>query len=139
MGGASFTGMNKVLLTALLLLSLAPALNAGPTAGPSGKMVFDGVADGLRKYRKEKDPAKRAALLKELAPKRDARVAVLLGDAMKNPDTSGIAAGILFWRYQLPPSAHKRAEPNYVEAAAWWHDHKADLRGRAAQLPRGFD
>jgi hypothetical protein len=131
----TFCGFVPLLLAAVALLTPGKAV-AAPPEGASGKMVLDDVSEELRKYRKEKDPARRAALLKRLAPKRDARVAVLLGNAMKNPDRNGIEAAILFWQYQLPPAARKRAAPNYVEAAEWWEDHEADLRRRAAQLPR---
>ena len=55
---------------------------------------------------------------------------------MKNPDRNGIAAAILLWQYHVPPAARKQSAPNFVEAAEWWADHKADLRRRAKQLPQ---
>jgi hypothetical protein len=70
-----------VLLATLALLAPVTAL-AGPPEGASGKMAFDRVGAGLDRYRKEKDPAKRLGWLTRLAPTRDPRVAVALGEAM---------------------------------------------------------
>src|SRR4051794_8005929 len=69
-----------VLLAALALLTPGTA-PAGPPEGASGKMAFDSVAAGLRKYRKETDEAKRIRWLERLAPSKDPRVAVVLGEA----------------------------------------------------------
>ena len=70
-------------LAALALLALLapwPAA-AGPPERVSGRMVFDEVAEGLRKYGKETDREKRIRWLRKLAPTGDVRVAVALGDA----------------------------------------------------------
>jgi hypothetical protein len=53
-----------------LLFAMGQAL-AGPPEKWSGKIVFDEVADGLRKYRKETDTVKRIKWLEKLAPTRD--------------------------------------------------------------------
>ena len=67
-----------------LLVPGRPAL-AGPPEGVSGRIVLDEVWDGLRQYRAEKDPERRIRLLEKLAPSRDPRVAVVLGEAMESP------------------------------------------------------
>jgi hypothetical protein len=71
-------------LATLALLPLVvvvpwPAV-AGPPEGVSGRMVFDEVADGLRKCREEKDPEKRIRWLEKLATTGDPRVCVALWD-----------------------------------------------------------
>jgi hypothetical protein len=48
-----------LLVFVVLALVLPGQAVAGPPEGMSGKMVFDEVADGLRKYRKEEDEEKR--------------------------------------------------------------------------------
>src|SRR5262249_57594024 len=52
-------------LPLLALLAAAPPA-ARPPHGGSGRMAFDEVADGLRKYHKEPDPEKRLAWLQTL-------------------------------------------------------------------------
>src|SRR5690242_17479371 len=76
----------KALLPLLLLASLrvlAPASLAGPPDAPSGRLALDEVADGLRKYHKEKNRAKRLEWLRRLAPTGDPRVGVALGEALE--------------------------------------------------------
>ena len=70
--------MRKLLLASLLLLS-GQAL-AGPPGGVSGRMTFDEVADGLRKYRKETDEETRLQWLEELGRHQDVRVIVAMGE-----------------------------------------------------------
>ncbi|HEX5269790.1 MAG TPA: hypothetical protein VFW33_04845 [Gemmataceae bacterium] len=91
------------LLAALALLSPGRAV-AGPPEGASGRMVLDEVADGLRKYRREEDDAKRIAWLRRLAPTRDARVAAALEDCAAEGLTSDcwVAASELLRRYYPP-------------------------------------
>jgi hypothetical protein len=136
--------MTKVTFAALPLLA-ALALPPGeaiarPPEGPSGKMVFDEVADALRKYRKEKDPQKQAARLTRLAAIRDPRVALALGEAFTqdNPQElclAGIRAVVTYYA-RLPPEQRSDNVHAFVYARAWWKDNEADLRRRAARLPR---
>ena len=67
---AVMTGLRAVLLSAPLLLACAAPCMAGPPERASGEMVFDEVADGLRRYRSEKDETKRVEWLRQLAPTR---------------------------------------------------------------------
>jgi hypothetical protein len=121
----------------LLVLVLPGRAVAGPPEGVSGKMVLDGVADGLRRYQKETDPEKRMGWLRRLAPNRDPRVTVALGEAMKPARGKlAIAAGCLMWRHHMSPLYRKSATPNFVEAAEWWVDVEPLLRASARQLPR---
>ena len=62
----------------LLALTLPGNAVAGPPEKIHEKLVFDEVADGLRKYRKETDPEKRMERLEKLARSRDPRVAIVL-------------------------------------------------------------
>ena len=50
----------------LLTLSLPGNVVAGPPEKMSSKMTFDTVADGLRKYQKEKDEEKRSEWLEKV-------------------------------------------------------------------------
>jgi hypothetical protein len=90
-------------LLALLAFLAAPAA-AGPPEGVSGRMAFDRVADGLRRYRQEDDDAKRIAWLRRLAPTRDPRVAAVLEDCAAEGLTSDcwVAASELLRRYYPP-------------------------------------
>jgi hypothetical protein len=63
---------------------MVPAILASPPARHSGRMSFDGMADGLRKYAKETDDKKPIAWLKKLAPTRDPRVALLIWEYPPN-------------------------------------------------------
>jgi len=74
--------MPRMIAAVLLLLFALGQAVAGPPEKSSAKMVLDEVADGLRKYRKEQDTEKRIRWLKKLAPTKDPRVAVALGDAL---------------------------------------------------------
>jgi hypothetical protein len=127
-------------LAALALLSPGEAA-AGPPEGASGKMVLDKVADGLRTYQREKDICKAAELLQKLAATRDVRVAVALGDFVENfinaqpmlspqQENPALIAAVALRRYCPDP------DDTLVEVMRWWDKHKADLRRRAAQLPR---
>ena len=55
-----------------------------------GKMILDEVADGLRRYRMEKDEDKRAKWLEKLAPSRDPRVMVVIGEALFDDESSWV-------------------------------------------------
>ena len=103
-------------------------------------MVFDEVADGLRRYQREKDPQKQAARLTRLAAIRDPRVALALGEAFMqdNPQElrlAGIRAVVTYYA-RLPPEQRSDNLYAFINARAWWKENEADLRHRAAQLPR---
>jgi hypothetical protein len=131
------------LFTALALLSPGTA-SAGPPEAASGKMVFDQVAEALRKYRREKDPEKRLAWLQTLAATGDPRVAVALVDAANNRNGDDLdceAADVLWWHYASPDAASRRGLVNHDMPPGkgfrpWWKANEADVRRRAAQLPR---
>ena len=129
----TFAGFVPPLLAALALLSPGRAV-AGPPERVSGKMVLDKVEDGLRNYRKAKDRSSRAVRLIQLADTAsdDPRVALAIGEAFA--DVSGslrALAGDLACEHYLPISeAHL---PGIIQ---WWAKNEADLRRRAAQLPR---
>jgi hypothetical protein len=134
------------LFAALALLSPGRAV-AGPSEVVSGKMEFDEVAEGLRKYHKEKDPKKRLAWLQRLGATGDPRVALALVDAANNQhgdDLDCEAADILWWRYASPDAASFRGLVGHDVIKAppgkgfrpWWMANEADIRRRAARLPR---
>ena len=125
--------MNKVLLTALFLLSLAPAANAGPPERPSGKMAFDKVADGLQRYRAEKRIEYRSMWLWRVAPTLDPRVAVALGEALDDPQLRRDGYALLGIHYISSDAIQGDTTACYD---AWWKKNEADLRRRASQLPR---
>ena len=72
-------------LPVFVLLAQEPSTHAGPPPTPSSVMAFDGVADGLLRYRKEKDVSARAKLLQRLALTHDPRVGVALWEARCDP------------------------------------------------------
>jgi hypothetical protein len=142
----TFVGFVPPLLAALALLSPGMA-DTGPPEGASGKMAFDEVAEGLRKYRKEKDPEKRLACLQRLGATGDPRVAVALVGAANNENGDDLdceAADILWWHYASPDAASHRglvtdqisSPPRGKGFRPWWKANEADIRRRAAQLPR---
>jgi hypothetical protein len=118
------------LLLALPLLLAGPAAVAGPPDRPAGRMAFDEVADGLRRYRREQDPQRRRALLWKLAPVRDPRVAVALGEVLAGSDCPYPEIRFLA-DFHLPES--KRGSTDAVWD--WWRENEADLRRRARELP----
>jgi len=107
------TAAGLPLLAVLALAPLPPCQSrAGPPDRASGQMVFvDEVADGLRQYRKEKDPEKRLARLQELGATGDPRVAMALVEAANNHNGDDLdceAADILWWYYASPAAAFHR-------------------------------
>lgn len=125
-----------VLLTMLALLSPVKAV-AAPLEKASGKMVFDEVEEGLRHYREERDEEKRLAILARLAPSRDLRVAVALGDASEDgPAQVQNTTYDLLFRYFLPDPVEVDFIDQIDASYDWWEKNKTDLRRRAAQLPR---
>ena len=135
----TFAGCVLPLLTALAPLSPEKALG-GPPEGVSGKMAFvDMVTDGLRQYRREADAGKRIKWLTKLAPTRDPRVAVVLGEAVEESDARpanvypdpGVAAHVLLHVHYIPGGSGVGRT-----VRDWWDMNKADLHRRARLLPR---
>jgi hypothetical protein len=110
---------------------------AGPPEGASGKVAFDEVADGLRKYRKEMDPDQRRERLVRLSRTRDPRVGIALGEALSdaNPTLVYSAASLYLDYFSTEVSGYRYRFP--VELAReQWEKKAADLRRRAKHLPR---
>ena len=121
------------MLVAFLLLFPGQSL-AGPPEGPSGRMVLDEVADGLQRYRQETDPQKRRRWLRGLAPTKDPRVAVVLGEALSDADPDYLAASLLC-QYYLPDYKPTSPKWAHLPAGEWWEANEDDLRRRAKLLP----
>ena len=119
-----------VLLLAMLALALPGRAVAGPPEGVSGKMMFDEVADGLRKYRKKKDVEKRYKMLEKLAPTKDARVAIAIMEAGR--------ADFRVYRLlaEFFVQGTRFEEGSRYHLGDWWTANEADLRRRAKQLPQ---
>jgi hypothetical protein len=121
------------------LLPLGRAAFAGPPEGVSGSMVLvDRVADGLRQYRQESDPARRIERLTALAATRDPRVALGLGELLErgqaaprseSPDT-GVADDVLLHAHCVPDGGGTK------QRLDCWKRNEADLRRRARLLPQ---
>jgi hypothetical protein len=135
-------------LAALALLSPGWVF-AGPPERVAGKLmlVSDKVSEGLRTCRQEKDPKKRLALLQTLGATGDPRVALALVDAANNANGDDLdceAADVLWWYYASPDAASHRGRVNQDVIPAppgmgfrpWWKAHEADVRRRAARLPK---
>jgi hypothetical protein len=137
------------MLPVLTIFSLAVLPNALIHAdglhGTTGQMVFDDVGRGLDLYCKEKNEDKRIHLLARLAPTRDPRVAVVLGECLAQwlvdvhrgvPSKVNTAAVRLLDTYYLPKSAATMEEGRmYLDLRVifnWWTQHKAELRHRMA-------
>jgi hypothetical protein len=133
-----FARFALLLVVSLALLSPGNVV-AGPPEKISGKLIFDEVADGLRKYRKEKDEEKRINWLKTLAATRDSRVAVTLGEGLNGGTKhfSFHSAVILTDHYILVGEFPEcpREIPEWL-AARWWQVHEPELRRRAKELPQ---
>jgi hypothetical protein len=124
----------------LVLLAVLTPTNAiaGPPEGVSGRIVLDDVADGLRRYRKEKDPEKGLLWLEVLARTQDVRVEVVLGELRE----AGVAKGASGEVNRLGFAAHCLLQKHYglsiyktdKEMRKWWRDNEADLHRRAKQL-----
>jgi hypothetical protein len=97
-------------------------------------MVLDEVAEGLRTYRKVKDGEKGWLLLGKLARTKDPRVAVVLGDLLTGPDEEVSFKAAVLMRQNFPVEI--TAGLYRSMALYWWEANEADLRRRAAQLPR---
>jgi len=66
-----------------------------------------------------------------LAPTRDPRVAVALGEALTDPASAVSVAAI-----QAIDSHYGAVCFTLVEVGRWWEANEADLRRRAKELPR---
>ncbi|HKI30561.1 MAG TPA: hypothetical protein VKA46_01620 [Gemmataceae bacterium] len=117
-------------LLGLTILFAGPVAVAGPPERPSAQTVLDKVADGLLRYRKENDPARRRALLWTLAPIRDPRVALALGEVLASSELPFPEIALLA-EFHLPEQ--KRGSTDAVWD--WWRENEADLRRRAKELP----
>jgi hypothetical protein len=119
--------IDTVALPLLAALAVGTPSGAGPPERPSGRMSFDVVADGLRRYARETDDSKRIAWLEKLAPARDPRVALLIGeyppDDIAPNQFIGLRRQLL--RYYVSPG--ERLD-------GWWRANEADLRHRAKRL-----
>ena len=110
---------------------------AGPPEGVSGRMAFDEVVDGLRKYQKEKDDDKRIRRLEALGPTRHPRVALAIGELCREGgeltgraryvSLTSVLARLLLERHFVPPGC---------DVEDWWDANEAGLRRRARELPR---
>jgi hypothetical protein len=128
--------VGSVTLAILFLPAPGMAL-AGPPEGASGKMVFDRVADGLRTFRKEKHTGRGWRLMNRLAATGDPRVAVALGEAWEDQKEEGrLAVAGLILQYCCPTQRLPAFSLGGELVDDWWVKNKADLRRRAAQLPR---
>jgi hypothetical protein len=126
-----------VLILAALGLLSPRKVAAGPPEGASGKMVFDQVADGLRTFRKEKHTGRGWRLINRLAATGDPRVAVALGEAWEDKMEEGrLAVAGLILQYYCPTQRLPAFSLGGELVDDWWVKNKADLRRRAAQLPR---
>ena len=123
-----------LLSLAVLALTLLEKAVAGPPEGVSGKMVFDEVADGLRKYQKETDWRKRLQWMVKLAPTCDPRVAIALVMAHPSGSTAVVEEDNLLMKYFIRGTRFHRGDGMDVDG--WWAANEADLRRRAKQLPQ---
>jgi hypothetical protein len=115
---------------ALGLLAAGSLTPASPPERPSARMVSDAVADGLLRCRQENDLQRRRALLWKLAPLRDPRVALALGEVLASSDCPFPEIRLLA-DFHLPEQ--KRGSTDAVWD--WWRENEAELRRRARELP----
>ena len=140
--------MRWMTLAVVVLLFAQPGNSvAGPPEAASGKMVLDEVADGLRQYGRQKDPAKRMRWLAMLAHTKDPRVALALADIANLRVADGyseelrqFAITALAEQFLSPaPPAIKRpgdwSSMTQWRVGVWLLEHEDDLRRRAKQLP----
>jgi hypothetical protein len=127
-------------LAVFVLLTDGPSTHAGPPDTPSGVMVLDEVAHGLREYRKASEPARRIAWLKRLAPSKDPRVAIALAEeSVGDTPTLGADArqymALLLVKHYVPQDQWLSGAKFTATALRWWEANGAELRRRARQLP----
>ena len=128
------------LALALLAVSWPVQAVAGPPEGVSAKMVLDELTDKLTRLRVVKDPKRKLMLVKELGPVRDARVTVALMEIVlkaQRQDPWLIDASSLLYQYHIPDSDKiSLTAIDWTLCRQWWEKHEADVRHRAAQLPK---
>jgi hypothetical protein len=126
-----------VLAASLLALPLPGKAIAGPPEGASGRMAFDLVADGLRRYCKEADEGRRIKWLRKLASTKDPRVALVLGEAMMEGRTRlGVEVYATDLLYEWFLSDDDDFSEVIRSVRIWWKKNEAELRRRVKQLPR---
>jgi hypothetical protein len=137
------------LLATLTLLSPGRAVTGSPE-GASGKMVLDGVEEGLRKYRTQRNESIRARHLEKLSETLDPRVMIAMGEALtdSSQEVRRAAADIIFYRYigavtltvpspeQVEKCARQWWVKNEGEIHRWWVESEVRLRRRATQSLR---
>ncbi len=126
------------LLAALALLSPGMAVG-GPPEGAPGRMVFDEVADGLRRMRSARELPRRAEWMEKLAPTGDPRVALALGEVIfEDPAApSAKTACVLLCRHFARRNLPTLTRADEIDAGVvWWIENRDELRRRAALLPR---
>jgi hypothetical protein len=138
-------GRRTLPLTIPFLLALtvwATALWDGPS-----RVEEDWLAGELRRFRTLAEPGERVRAIQRLGPIRDPRVTVALMDvALAERDkaragateTSGelLAASFALFEYHIPEDERVYGVKYWTGAMMWWNIHEADVRQRAAALPR---
>jgi hypothetical protein len=118
------------------LLTAALALACGspcPDLTSSRQVVLDRAGAQLDRYRRETNPAKRAALLRGLAPSRDPRVAVALGEALADRSLAvRVAATYGLLNHHLPAPVERGTEQHMEAVDRWWKANQGRLRRAAA-------
>jgi hypothetical protein len=135
MSKTSFAACALVLFTlAPVMLSPLGKVAAGPPEAVSGRMVFDEVADGLRKFHKETNTEKRIRWLEKLAPTRDPRVALLIWEYPIEDLSPSMYIGLrrLLLRHYVTGNPVAGGEA----LNRWWEANEVDLRRHAKQLPQ---
>jgi hypothetical protein len=127
----TFAAFVPPLLAALALAAPGEAF-AGPPGRPSGKMVLavDEVQQAMRKARREPDPCKRLLIYCHVTQRRDPRIIIGACEIMMSLPLST----------EVWEDARAVLRAYFIgtdeEPAVWWEKNQADLRRRAAQLPR---
>jgi hypothetical protein len=123
------------LLTAALPLACGSPC---PDLTSSQQVVLDRAGARLERYHQETNPAKRAALLRGLAPSRDPRVAVALGEALADRSLAvRVAATYGLLNHHLPAPVEGGTEQHMKAAARWWKANQ-DRLGRHAVGPEAL-
>jgi hypothetical protein len=120
--------LRPALLVFVALLLPAPVLRASPPEPADGRMALDEVADGLRRY--HRGDGRDRALLRRLAPTRDPRVAVALGEVLTSSEFPYQELALLA-EFYLPEEMGRSTDAVWD----WWKQNEPDLRRRARELP----
>jgi hypothetical protein len=126
-------------LLPLLPLFLSGEAVAGPPDRASGRMVRDEVAVGLSRYRRETDDSRRVEWLRKLAPTRDPRVGLALGEYLSdrsNPLPHQISVAWMLTEHFMSSAGADDVVEQTKAARTWWEENGADLHRRARQLPQ---